>query len=387
VLDELARQLRWQDVVDVAVLTFVLYRLYRWLRGTVALQVLLGIASLAAAAFAASALGLFLTAYLLQALGAVATLVVVVIFRDEIRRALGRVNPLRWWRAHRGGAAVRTEPTTAEVVAGAAFELAHARIGALFVLPGIDPIGEHLTGGAELDAVPSAELFRSLFHTASPLHDGAALIQGGRVRLAGCFLPVSASTALPEQLGSRHRAALGLSERCDAAIVVVSEERGEVNLVAGGAIAPLADAPALARRLVEHGSGELAAAPGPRRAPRRHRARDTFALATILALVIAAWWVVVGQPGTVVTRTVSIELRNVPPELEADAPRPDRVAVHLRGPRTRLDAPGTGIEAWIDLDEARPGRRRYPVRASAARGLEITEIVPPMVTVRLTPRK
>lgn len=376
---------RWQDVVDVVVLTTVLYRLYLWLRGTVAIQVLLGMLVIAAAAFAADQVGLMLTSYVLRGVGAVAALAVVVVFRDEIRRGLGRVNPVRWWRARRGLADGHA-PSIARTIADGAFALARERVGALIVLPGTDALDEHLTGGIDIDAVPSPELFEAIFHTSSPIHDGAAVMRGGRIRRAGCFLPVSARADLPDHLGSRHRAALGLSEHADAAVVVVSEERGEVAVVVGGALAAAPSAEALAERIVAL-RGSPAAGPVSVRGPAgRHRVRDSVALVLIAALVVGAWYVVVGEPGTVVTRTVSVELRNVPEVLEANPPRPDRVAVHVRGPRTRLDTLGPGdVQAWVDLAGAHAGRTHFRLHASAPAGIEITEIVPPEVLVRLRP--
>ena len=386
-VSQVIEQLRWQDVADVAVLTFLLYRIYLSIRSTVAIQIVLGILVLAGGALLAGVLGMYLTVYLLQALGAIAALVVVVVFRDEIRRALGRANPLRWWLERQGGANGSAITTTAQVIAESAFVLARRRTGALLVFPGTDPIDEHVTGGSVLDAVPSAELLESVFQTASPIHDGAALVQNGRVSRAGCFLPVSQSSSLPDYLGSRHRAAVGLAESCDAAVVVVSEERAQVSLVVGGTIEVAASPEVLARRLVELGPGAATeVARGAEGAPRR-RLRDLAALLVIFSLVVSAWWIVVGQPGTVVTRTVQIELRNVPEAIEADAPRPDRVSVHLRGSRTRLDAPGVGLQAWIDLEGAKPGRRYYRVQASAGPGLEITEVVPASVPLRLRARE
>src|SRR5690606_7075430 len=121
---------------------------------------------------------------------------------------------------------------------------------------------------------------------------------------AGCFLPVSQSATLPDKLGSRHRAAIGLAESCDATVVIVSEERAEVSLVFGGSLEAAASPELLARRLIELGSGgatEVARGGPP---SRRGRLRDLLALVVVLSLVVGAWWIVVGQPGTVVTRTV-----------------------------------------------------------------------------------
>jgi diadenylate cyclase len=385
-VQDVAQQIRWQDIVDVLLLTFVLYRLTLWLRGTVALQVLAGMLVLAVAAFAANQVGLLLTAYLLQALGAVATLIVVVVFRNEIRRALRRVNPVRIWRERHGRAGARGPATTAEILAGSAFELARRRLGALFVVPGHDPIDEHLTGGVPLDAVPSVELMEAVFHQASPLHDGAVIVEEGRVTRAGCFLPLSTSLALPESFGTRHRAGAGMTEVCDATVVVVSEERGAVTLFSASQVEPMAHPTELAGRL--RGADADANTPGAGRERRRARAFNTIALLGIFLLVVVAWYSVVGKPASFVTHTVSVELRNVPERLQADPPFPDRVAVHLRVPRTRLDGVSEGdVQAWVDLGGARPGRSRHTLRASAPAGVEIGEIVPPTVSVAIRPRR
>ncbi len=387
-LHDVTQQIRWQDIVNVLVLTFVLYRLTLWLRGTVALQVLAGMLGLAVAAFAAGEVGLLLTAYLLQALGAVATLVVVVVFRNEIRRALHRANPVRLWRERRGGAGPRPLVSTAEILAAAAFELARLRRGALLVVPNHDPLDEHLTGGVTIDALPSVELIESIFHVTSPMHDGAAIVEEGRIARAGCFLPLSTSLGLPESFGTRHRAASGLTEVCDATVICVSEERGRVTLFAGRAVDPVADAAGLVARLRGTGAGTDSESTGAGLERRRTRTFNAAALVGIFLLVVAAWYTVVGEPGSVVTHTVSVELRNVPDNVEAEAPDPDRVAVHLRGPRTRLDAlSGRDVQAWVDLSGARPGLSERPLEASAPSGVEIEEIVPSVMPVQIRPRR
>lgn len=373
---ELAGQLRWQDVVDVVVLTFVLYRVYTWMRGTAGLQILLSMAALVAAAYGASAVGLMLTAYVLQALGAVAALVMVVVFRDEIRRGLRRVDPLRILRARRAGRD-RGERRCA-ALADAALALAARRIGALVVLPRGDRVDEHLTGGTMLDAEPSRALFESIFHVGSPLHDGALVMQGGRVRLAGSFLPLTRSAHVSPSHGTRHRAALGLSEACDAVVLVVSEERGEVSLVVDGAIAPApADVDRLAARLDELASG------GEPPRTRRGRLIDMVALATIFTLVLGAWFVVLGGPGAIVIRTVAVEVQDVPDTLEVESLRPAQVQVHLRGPRTLLTDVADGVTAFVSVGAATPGQRRIAVTTVVPTGIDVVEVVPRTITVRL----
>lgn len=376
---EIGQQVRWQDIVDVLLLTFIVFRVYTWLRGTVAVQIVLGMLVLVAAAFAADEIGLLLTAYVLQAIGAVATLVIVVIFRDEIRRTLGHVDPLRWWRERR---AAPVDRSTFATLARAVITLAERRIGAIIVLPRRDRVDEHLTGGIALDALLSAELLEAVFHTGSPIHDGAVVIAQQRVRLAGTFLPVSTATHIPDYMGSRHRAALGLSERCDAVVLMVSEERGEVCMVVDGRVLPpLADDAALTRCL-DTLMGSSAAEPAV--APRRRRWVDALALCASFAMVATAWYLVVAGPGTVVVRTATVELRNLPAEVEAGPPRPQEVAVHVRGPRRLIgELDVTDLSAWVDLGDGKLGERRARVEAEVPVGFRVVEIAPRRVAVRL----
>jgi diadenylate cyclase len=124
-----------------------------------------------------------------------------------------------------------------------AFDLGKTRTGALFVIEGDEPVASHIVPGTELQALPSERFLISLFNSHNPLHDGAVILSGDRVTSAGNFLPISESTFLDKQLGTRHRAAVGLTERCDAVVVVVSEETGSVRIAFHGR---------LSRRLNEH---------------------------------------------------------------------------------------------------------------------------------------
>jgi uncharacterized protein (TIGR00159 family) len=290
-------RLRWQDVVDIAVLTFILFRTYVWLRGTVALQVVFGMLAILAAAFMAREAGLVLTAYVLQGAGAASILVAVVVFRDEIRRGLGRISPLRWWRdrrARNGAAAAAAARAGAYgPLAEGLHALARKKIGALVVIPRRDPIAEHLTGGTKIDALVSPAMLETIFQTGSPVHDGAAVLENDRLALAGAFLPL-AERELPDQLGTRHRAAVGISERCDAVAICVSEQRGEVSVAVGGAITKQPPSHAvLARRLAQlvTEGGRLDPRERERRKKQRRRLllKDVAVALLIFAAVVVAW--------------------------------------------------------------------------------------------------
>jgi uncharacterized protein (TIGR00159 family) len=362
-------QLRWQDAVDVAVLTLVLYRLYTWLRGTVALQVALGMLTLVAASYAASQAGLVLTAYVLQAVSAVSVLVTVVIFRDEIRRALTRASPLRLLLPRPARPPPDRRDFTA--VAEALFALAGRRLGALVVIARRDPLREHATGGTALDARLSGPLVEALFQKESPLHDGALVIDGDRAARAGTFLPL-ARTELPVPYGTRHSAAVGLTEVTDALVVAVSEERGEISLADHGALTPVADASTLARRLAQL-AGPAPTAP----AARPPRVRDALVGAVIFVAVVAAWNAVANQRDASLERSVPIELRGVPAGAHYEAVPPE-VTLQLRGPRRLLV--GLGKDELHARGDVTPSGD-LPVHGVAPPGVEVAAVVPARVTV------
>jgi diadenylate cyclase len=387
VILDIARVVRWQDVIDVAILTIIIFRVYLWLRGTVALQVWIGILVLVACWFVATELGLMLTAYVLQGLGAGVLLLAVVLFRDEIRNALRRANPLRWWRNRKGTDGQRG---IWGQLAEAVFALASLRLGALIVVPGSDRVEEHLSGGTLLDARISPELLEAIFVESSPIHDGAAVMQGERLHQAGCFLPLSTAGDLPEFYGTRHRAAVGLSETCDAVVIVVSEERGSVSLASGGRIARVPGADELAARIET--TLARGGAPGPRRATTRgvepvgmgrRRFIDAAWLAGIFVFVVAAWYVVAGDRNTVITPTVPLELRNIPDGIEVDPPRPSEITLQLRGPRRLLMTTGRDeVGAYLNLGGIKPGTHRLDVSSSAPPGIQVESHAPRHVVVK-----
>jgi uncharacterized protein (TIGR00159 family) len=387
--------LRWQDVVDVAFLSFVLFRIYVWLRRTVALQVALGMLTLAAAAFAADRAGLVLTAYVLQAIGAVAVLSVVVIFREELRRALGQASPLRWWRERKGGGGGEGARERIYAPLGEAlFALARERVGALVVVTRRDAIEEHVTGGTSVEAVVSVPLVEAIFQRSSPLHDGAMVIERDRVRLCGSLLPLSSSTTLEGAYGTRHRAALGLSEACDAVVLVVSEERGEVAIAVAGQLTPAPPSvDMLSRRLLELVvlEGHATRADASLRLVkqrRRQRLADRAVGLCILAGVIVAWHAVAGERSSVITRTVPVELRAVPAGLDFEPPQPSEVILQLRGPRRLLlGTLPADLHTSIDLSSAKIGHNDLGVDAAAPAGIQIVRLSPPRIKLEVLERK
>jgi diadenylate cyclase len=240
---------QWRDAVDILLVAVVIYRILTLFRGTRAVQITIGLAVLAAAAMAARALELTSLGWLLDHFWSFWVVALIVVFQPELRRALAWIG--------QGSALQRVLGDTAEgarvvqEVVRATESLAGRRIGALIVLERATGMRQYAELGVALDALVSADLLTSVFLPYSPLHDGAVVIQGGRVVAAGCFLPLSRNMQIGRTLGTRHRAALGIAEETDAVAVVASEETGRLSIAVAGRLEPVPDADALRRRLEE----------------------------------------------------------------------------------------------------------------------------------------
>lgn len=256
-----AENLRWTDAVDVGVLSWVIYRALLVLRGTRALQVLFGLVISVGVYVLADRLQLYALHWLFETFFQSIVLAVVVLFQADIRRGLA-------------GAGRRFFPTFSSASAsGALDEIARAstlmasrRIGALIAIEREASLDGPVENAARLDARVSQDLLLCLFAPASPLHDGAVIVRGDRILAAKAFLNLSLRPDVSRYYGTRHRAAIGLTEETDAVVVLVSEERGSVSIVVGGEVLPVADVNELRARLVELLGGVPTRAAAQRRA-------------------------------------------------------------------------------------------------------------------------
>ena len=236
---EIFTQLRWQDALDIGIIAFVVYRLIHMIRGTRAMQMIIGLVVVLLAYVTSQMLGLFTLTWMLDNFLGSIILVIIVIFQSDIRRALTQVGTAPLF-----GGADRIEPgQVLEEVAKAVVALASRRIGALIVLEREVGLNEYIEVGTRLDARVTRELVESVFMPHSPMHDGALVIQKGRATAARCFLPLSVDPNLSRALGTRHRAAVGLTEETDAAAIVISEEQGSISLVVEGKVTQDLDGP------------------------------------------------------------------------------------------------------------------------------------------------
>lgn len=238
----------WQDGVDVLVVTLIIYNILVLIRGTRAMQMSIGLLVLIGANFLASALNLLALEALSREILFYLPFVIIVLFQHEIRRALasfGR-NPLVAFLSD------RSNTLDHEAIVKAAASLASDRTGALIVLERTQALRMFTDSGKKLDALVSLELLVSLFTHNTPLHDGAVVIEGNRIASAGVFLPLSANVDISKHYGTRHRAALGLSEETDAFVIVVSEENGTIGVALDGVLYENLDPQTLAEMLRIH---------------------------------------------------------------------------------------------------------------------------------------
>jgi diadenylate cyclase len=218
------------DLVDIFIVALVIYRLLVLIQGTRALQILVGLGVIIAVFLLSNVVGLYTLNWILSTFLGSLILVVVVLFQPEIRRALARFarNPF-------AASAIENTEFVGELVRSTT-ALTNRRIGALIVLERETGLNEYVEEGIQLDAAVSRELVVSIFLPSSPIHDGAVIIRGGRIVAAGCFFPLASDVEIDKDLGTRHRAGIGVSQETDAVVLIVSEEKAQVSVAQEGRI-------------------------------------------------------------------------------------------------------------------------------------------------------
>ncbi len=226
-----------RDTIDIGLVALGIYWLMLLMRGTRAVQILVGLIVLVVANVAADLFNLLTMRLILEKLSGPAVIIIVILFQHDIRRALARVGS-GFFRS----VSDQQESQMLEEVVRAAQELSQRRLGALIVLERETGLEDQIEAGTTLDSNVSKELLISIFVPYSPLHDGAVVIQRGRISHAGCILPLTLRDDLPEGVGTRHRAAVGITEETDAVVIVVSEETATISVVMDGAMVSGLDA-------------------------------------------------------------------------------------------------------------------------------------------------
>jgi uncharacterized protein (TIGR00159 family) len=372
--------MRWQSIIDLLVLATAIYLLLRWGRDARAFRVSLAVVGLRAAAVLARQLDLAVTGWILDAAMVAALIVVLLLFQTELRQALTRLDVITWLLAH-------PEPTANRLlraIASAMFSLARARRGALVVISGREPVGELVEGGVPLGGEISTEILEAIFRKVSPVHDGATLIEGDHISRVGTLLPLTQRRDVPEGYGTRHRAAMGLAERCDALVIVVSEERGDVTLMHGREITTVDTPETLIRKIQDL-----------RGAPTAARKRDlrgilfgNIGLKSAAVALAALLWSLSFLPGSSVRWvTVPVEFSNVPQDMQVSQPSAQTVQVRLRSSPWILDSVTlTTVVARFDLSGAAEGSLSLNVQQAVLNlppGLILEGVAPQTISVRL----
>lgn len=231
-LSNLQSSLRLIDLLDVGIVGFIVYRILLLIRGTRAMQMLTGLGILGIGFLLSSTFELFTTHWLLSYFFDYLILIVIVLFQDDLRRALTHVGKNPFFAA----ASAEEEREMVDEIARAATRMAKERMGALIVIERETGLKNFIDTGSKVESRVKSELIYAIFIPSSPIHDGAVIVREGKIAAAGCFLPLSKDPNIDKRYGTRHRAALGLTEDTDAIVVLVSEEAGEAHLVKNGKI-------------------------------------------------------------------------------------------------------------------------------------------------------
>ncbi len=242
----------WRDIIDIAVVTFIAYKLIVIIRGSRAEQLIKGVVFILLASLVSRALGFNTINWLITQLMTVALVAIPVVFQPELRRGLEQLGRGRFF-ARSGyiyGDSKDFETMQKEVLK-AVNVFVKKRIGMLLVMERQTGLKEYIETGIAINGKVSAELLINIFIPHSPLHDGAVILQGSQVVAAGCYLPLTENPNLSKELGTRHRAALGLTEHSDAVAIIVSEETGVVSMAVGGKLTRYLDEKTLKQMLLE----------------------------------------------------------------------------------------------------------------------------------------
>lgn len=375
---------RWETIVDLAILALAVYVFLRWTAENRLRAMLLGTSGLFGLSALAARMDLPLAAWVFQAFGFMAVLFLVIIFQSELRHLVMRTEG--WFRRRSNTG----DPAPAHLaVAEAAFALARQRTGALLIVVRRHSVRELAGGGVEIGATPSSPLLQAMFQKNSPIHDGGVVLELDRITRAGVLLPLTHRTDLPAQFGTRHRAALGISERCDAKVVVVSEERGDVTLVH--------------RERWRHAAGEAELveflSPGSRPEPARaalnvggllfgHMKQKLMALA-ITGIV---WGFSLVSSGTAIRDfQVPVEFTNPPVGMDVSKPTATLVEMRVRGPRWAVEALRPDqLTVRFDLGQSGAGPTRLAHPSDVVNlppAVSVESLRPEEITVNLVPTR
>jgi uncharacterized protein (TIGR00159 family) len=371
--------IRWQDIVDIALNSYILFRLYVLFRGTNVFRVLTGITLLWILQRIAAAIGLIVTSLAFQGIIAFAALIIIIVFKNEIRSVLQTKNlkTILW------GLHYKTIKTPIEIVIESIYELSRRHIGALLVFPVTEDLKEFTQSGITWNGQVSKEMILSIFWHDNPVHDGAAIINGDRITEVGVILPLSKRSDLPSYYGTRHRAAAGLAEQTDALVIVVSEERGKVVVAREDRIIDIHDNLELKQLLRDH--------VGVSTLPDASRKKENFrlGLAAVLSFffVSGVWFSFARGLETLGTLEIPIEYMNRSPQMQILETSINDVSLNLSGSATLIKSiRPEQVNVRLDLSKAVVGSNTFtitPENITLPPGVLLKKVTPQAIKVTL----
>lgn len=380
---ELSQSLRFVDFIDIGIISIFVYLILVWVEKARVRFILAGMTILGVIYVLAKIFGLYLTTMVFQAFFAIFLIMIVVIFQDEFRHFFERV--AMWGIKRRQPQVASQEHGIAMLTSGLA-NLSRKKIGALVVVQGLDPLDRYLEAGIHSDALLSQVLIETIFEPNSPSHDGAVIIKGERLDIFGCHLPLSTNIDEIGHLGTRHAAALGLTERTDALCIVVSEERGTFSVAEDGKIKQLKDIGEVSDVLAKFYR---------KRFPVKQKVFSAdflkgHTLEKIIAVVLVfGLWFVFGHRTETIRRdfVVPIEYRNLAQDRIISEAKPKEVTVTLSGSERSfnlLDA--KELKLSMDMLKVKEGEDKYYLEKNMVRkpaGLSLVNIEPKEISLKL----
>lgn len=376
------KTIRIQDFLDIVIISFMISALLIWFKDRASRFVFLGITFLGVIYVLARFFGLYLTSVFLQSFFAILLFALVVIFQEDLRRFFERLAMFGRFRSFFPQPAAFNE--SSDILAETLADFARKKTGALIVIQGKDPLDRHLTGGSDLEGILSQNLLESIFDPHSAGHDGAVLVDGNRVMRFGCHLPLSTNASEFGNLGLRHTAALGLSERSDAICIVVSEERGTISVAKGEHIRQFANASALRIELEAFFEKNKPLSKKNLFTRWLRENQREKVIAVVLACIL---WAVFGYQREMIRRefAVPMEYLNVPEEVCMEEPKITKANVMLMGHTQAfllLDADNLKIS--VDLKNIKAGKQEIYLTGKMVKNtvsLSVASINPDRITV------
>jgi uncharacterized protein (TIGR00159 family) len=375
----LISSLRWQDIVDISLVSYILFRFYVLFRGTNAFRVLIGMTMLWFFQQVAVSMGLIVTSWVVQGIVALGAFIIIVIFRNEIRSVLqaSHLKAILW------DVSSKAVVSTIEIIVQSVYDMGLRKCGALIVFPGKDDVAEVVQSGIPWKGEISKEMILSVFWPDNPVHDGAAIIQGDQIIQVSAILPLSRRDDLPTYYGTRHRAALGLAEATDALIIAVSEERGDVVVARGGTLKVVKQKRKLEQILRQHKG--VASKKG------RELIKEKLmvaAAALFSVIFITGVWFSVSRGGdTLLTFESPVVYLNRDPSMEIVQTSVNTVSLELEGSGALIKSiKPDQVQVKLDLTQSKVGPNSFSITResiSLPPGIILKGVTPTVVEVDL----